>query len=148
MKVRISAEPDRGVSINTIKGSVEVGYTHPGGDDFSLSLTKMKHGEATAIHFYPAHQSDRVFHKLQIDFGDVEISIEPEILGFDDQKNARLVITGHLRKQNTSTVIFHRVYMTRRGEWKPCPQHGMPADALRLNLHSAVKTIKELDQSP
>ncbi len=147
MKARIWAEPDCGVSINTTKGSVEVDYTHLGGDDFSLGLTEMRNGEATAIHIYPAHQSDRVFHELQIDFGDVEISIEPEILGFDAQKDAPLVITGHVRKQNTNTVIFHRVYLTRNGKWKLRPQHGMPADALRLDLLSAVKAIKELDQS-
>ena len=146
MKTHISVEPDCGVSINTTKGSIEVDYTHLGGNDFSLNLTEMRNGEATAIHVYPAHQSDRVFHELQIDFGDVEVSIEPEILGFEAQKDAPLVITGHLRKRDTSKVIFHRVYLTRNGEWKLRPDSGMPADALRLDLASAIEAIRKLDQ--
>jgi len=147
MKAILSAEPECGVRITITGEAIEVDYTHHEGDDFNVTMTDMKHGKATSISLCPAHQLDQVLCAVEIGFGDVEVSIKPEMLSYKDQKNAPLVIVGHLCKPNTSQVVFHRVYLTRDGEWKPRPDRGMPDDALRLDLPSAIQAIRRLDQN-
>lgn len=146
MKVRLFTPPECGVRISTDKGGVDVEYLHHG-SDFSATFSGMHQGVVNSIQICPAHSNDQLFHEIELDLDDgVEISISPEILGFDAQKKAPLIIQAHRRVPDSLQVIHDKIYLTMSGEWKLWPEgYGpTPADALRIDLMSAAIAIAAL----